>query len=234
MGRTWRCTPWEIISRSPGLIGALSPATPLPRPVSGRVTSLARDGDRLWIGTQTGLAVLDLHLDEVRSVGGSERFAIHALTAGPGALWAGTDRGIFRCGRGNATWVPAESAEGPHRGRILALCAGGLGIWAAAQSPPGLLHLELPDSTWRHYPLAELHASRRVAVAADSARAWVATDVGVFRLDIARGLWKRYTRTDGLVHNQVQAVLLDGEYVWFGTAGGISRFQWNVDFFERD
>lgn len=56
---------------------------------------------------------------------------------------------------------------------------------------------------------------------------WVATENGVWRLDKKRQLWTEYTTEDGLLDNSVQDMVLDGDYIWFGTPEGITRFFWN-------
>ncbi|MFQ5631409.1 MAG: hypothetical protein ACE5I1_21765, partial [bacterium] len=40
------------------------------------------------------------------------------------------------------------------------------------------------------------------------------------------GQWKTYTVNDGLAHNDVRAIAVAGDFVWFGTfGGGLSRFR---------
>ena len=82
------------------------------------------------------------------------------------------------------------------------------------------------ENTWREYPLAEIGLRDRISVATEGNWVWVATGTGAFLLDVPRHLWTQYTMYDGLMHARVQAVLRDGEYVWFGTAEGLSRFHW--------
>ncbi len=200
----------------------------------GPVTALARDGNRLWIGSGTGLSVLDLKADTLRTVEGSERFAIRTLEVGPEFIWAGTHLGLYRCARRDVTWKPVRSLEGHTKSPISALFVRQGEIWAAAEAPPALLYRSKSGNTWERFPLSEVRGSRKVAIAADTSRVWVATDQGAFRLDIARKLWKHYTRFDGLIHDRVHTVLLDGDYVWFGTAEGASRFHWAGDFFEQN
>jgi len=200
----------------------------------GRVTALARSGARLWVGTDDGLAVLDLQTEAVRRIEGSDRVEVYDLEAGDDDIWAGTDHGLFRCPRNQATWRPVADDSGLTGHPILAVSAGPSGVWAAVESPPTVIHLSPADSTWRASPLAGLSGSRRVGLDSDSARVWVGTAQGAFRLNIARGRWHQYTASDGLVHDHVYAVELDGNYVWFGTAGGISRLQSDAEFFEGD
>ncbi len=197
-----------------------------------RITALARDRDRLWIGTDAGLKVLDLEQDSLRSVEGSGRFAVHAMGVGEHFVWAGTDRGLYRCTRREGTWTRAPGPEGLTRVPVAALCPRDGGIWAILRSPPALARLSRDGTEWERFPLSEITGSRKVGIAADTSRVWVTTDQGVFRLRTASGLWQRYTRYDGLLADRINAVLLDGDTVWFGTSEGVSRFDWTRDFVE--
>ena len=198
----------------------------------GQITALARDRNRLWIGTNAGLTVLDLEGDSLRSVEGSGRFAVHALDAGERFVWAGTDQGLYRCPRREGTWTRAPGPEAITRVPVVALTTRDNGLWAVLRSPPALIRLSEDGTDWERLPLSEVAGSPRVSIAADTSRVWVTTDQGVFRLRIASGLWQRYTRYDGLLADRVNAVLLDGDDVWFGTSEGISRFNWARDFVE--
>ena len=200
---------------------------------SGRVTALLRNEERLWIGTESGLAVLDLAADTVRTVAGSERFDIRAIAGGPDQIWAATDLGLYQCDREDVVWRPVQGPDQLTRNPVVGLSIHKTGVWAASRTPPGLAHLPEPGAEWQWFPLSEIGGSQRVALAADSTRAWVGTLDGAFRLDITNGLWRAFNITDGLIYDQIQAILLQGGYVWFGTPNGVSRYHWAGDFFER-
>ena len=198
----------------------------------GRITALARDGDRLWIGTDAGLKVLDLAGDSLRTVEGSDRFAVRALGTGENFVWAGTDLGLYRCTRREGTWTRAPGPETLTRVPVAALFPSAGGLWAALSSPPALIRMSGNGTDWERHPLSEIAGSPRVGIAADTSRVWVTTDQGVSRFRISTGLWQQYTRYDGLLADRVNTVLLDGDTVWFGTAEGVSRFDWARDFIE--
>jgi ligand-binding sensor domain-containing protein len=64
----------------------------------------------------------------------------------------------------------------------------------------------------------------------DEFSAWVATDNGVLKFDKARNRWVHFTTEDGLLSNYVNCIMLDGDYVWFGTPEGVTRFYWNAPY----
>jgi ligand-binding sensor domain-containing protein len=61
----------------------------------------------------------------------------------------------------------------------------------------------------------------------DDSAAWLGTDDGVLKFDKRRSRWRRFTVEDGLPDNVVHYILLDGDFIWFGTPEGLTRFYWN-------
>ena len=196
-----------------------------------QVTAMVRADTRLWIGTPAGLAVFDTMADTIRWVDGSEGFSIQAMAAGTDHIWAGTHMGLFRCHIDDVTWTPVRSPGGLTSRPINGLATCENEVWATVESPSTLIHLAAPDTVWQRFALAEVHGNRHVAIAADTSRVWLGTDLGAFRFEISTGLWNRYTQANGLIDDRTQAVLLQDDYVWFGTVKGASRYNWSQDFF---
>ncbi|HIE27515.1 TPA: hypothetical protein EYP66_09530 [Candidatus Poribacteria bacterium] len=63
-------------------------------------------------------------------------------------------------------------------------------------------------------------------ISADENNVWIATDLGVSRLDRKANRWTNNTKEDGLGADNVNAVLseTDENIVWFGTSDGVSRY----------
>ncbi len=192
----------------------------------GRVHALARDNNALWIGSERGLAMLDIKADSLDLVSGSEYAVIQALVAGPEYIWAGTQAGLFQCARGDRTWRPVRDVDHIAKRRVRALAMHDNDLWIATEAPPAAVQYRPTENTWREYSLAEIGGRDRISIEADSNWVWVATGAGAFLLDVPRHLWTHYTMYDGLMHTRVQVVLRDGAHVWFGTAEGLSRFYW--------
>ena len=82
--------------------------------------------------------------------------------------------------------------------------------------------------TWeQHFPPGTYAFSTINDLAVDDSSAWIATDEGVLKYDRRWDRWRHFTAEDGLLDNMVQTLLLDGDYVWFGTPRGVTRFFWN-------
>ncbi|MCI0531628.1 MAG: hypothetical protein L0Y74_06755, partial [candidate division Zixibacteria bacterium] len=65
-------------------------------------------------------------------------------------------------------------------------------------------------------------------LAVDSRAVWAATTNGAVKLDRQTNQWYLYNSFDGLLDNYVQSLVLERDYVWFGTAEGLTRFHWYV------
>jgi|GEM_PF-2023509 ligand-binding sensor domain-containing protein len=200
----------------------------------GHVTALAKTQNRLWIGTLNGLAIFDQEADSIRTVGGSQRFTIRDLAIGAEYIWAGTDYGLFKCPLGDVTWGPAESESSILKMPVNGLLANRSGVWATLESPSALIYLPANGGDVQRHPFPEVSGDRHIGIAADSSAVWLATDMGGFRFDIRRKQFRRYSTADGLIGEQVNSVLLEGDYVWFGTTRGASRYQWKLDFFDSN
>jgi tetratricopeptide (TPR) repeat protein len=72
----------------------------------GRVTAMALDGDKLWVGGFGYLALVDPARDEVRAVDYIQAETVDRLHIGGGYLWA-----QFRCGLYRATLADIYSAQ---------------------------------------------------------------------------------------------------------------------------
>ena len=191
-----------------------------------QVTDAIRDGKWLWIGTPTGLTLLDVPGDSTLSIAGGKDTYIFDMEKAAGFLWAGTSRGVFQCPAGSAAWKRFQNTSSDLSGQVTAIAAGGEEeVWFGLLSPPGLVLLNVKDERTTRYPLPELAGRPIAGVSADARHVWVATEIGAMRLDRKTGDWRRFTRADGLVNDQVQTVLREKDGVWFGTAEGISHLR---------
>lgn len=59
---------------------------------------------------------------------------------------------------------------------------------------------------------------------------WVATNQGVLKFDREQQRWVSFTTRDGLADDRVYAIQLDGDFIYFGTSRGLTRFYWNNPF----
>jgi len=100
------------------------------------------------------------------------------------------------------------------------------GIWCATDA--GLLLLD-SDLVAREIfrDNVELADGDLFGLAIDDANLWVSSRSGLWRYIRAKKIWRNYTVADGLLADFVYDMALDGDYIWLGTALGLTRFYWN-------
>ncbi len=61
----------------------------------------------------------------------------------------------------------------------------------------------------------------------DGANIWAATDIGLWKYRIRDGYTRLYTMADGMISDDIRCIVMDGDYLWIATPGGLIRFYWN-------
>ena len=191
--------------------------------------AMALGNDRLWLGTERGLAVLDLKADTLRAVKGSHTFRIRDLATSTKYIWAATHKGLFRSPVDDVTWSRTPGPSAAHQ-PILAVDTAGDSTWALAAAPPTLLISVHPDSTWTTQEIPEAAGSTEATLSVSGHRAWIGTESGVIRVNTLSGKSSELTAIDGLLDDYVQVVRLEGDTVWIGTRNGLSLYRWKDDF----
>jgi len=91
------------------------------------------------------------------------------------------------------------------------------------QAPPGNAAMLAPqsDGAWINYT----NGNEVNALAVEGDYVWAGTTGGVVRWNRTDGSYVKYTTADGLAHNEVEAIAVDGAgHLWFGTPLGVSEF----------
>ena len=118
------------------------------------VTSIAHDGARLWLGTESirgcigttpaeGLVSYDWRRDEAKSFRGTDGgpcgFLIHALSWRNGGLWAATDLGLSRWDASSGAWEHLVAESGPEQPAVRKVSCEALylQLLSAASTAPG-------------------------------------------------------------------------------------------------
>jgi ligand-binding sensor domain-containing protein len=195
------------------------------------VTALCPDGKLLWVGTRKGPAILDPYADTGRAalslvtpVIGSGW--VYGFAHWQGYTWAGTESGLYRISQTDGEWSRVVTQTGLLKAQVRDLAEVKEGLWCATD-----LGLVLLDSNFEAATVyrsgVELDPGDLFAVAADPFNVWAACAAGVWRYNRVKNTFRLYTREDGLLHEMVYDIQLDGNYVWFASEGGVTRFLWN-------
>ncbi len=200
------------------------------------VTALEADGRYLWIGTSRGLAFYDLKSDSLKTIKDPllKDLYIFCVLSDSFYVWVGTERGVYTLDKTGKTWYRFLTPDGLLSGQVRSIArrsdqkasSGKEQIWFGTDL--GILGYS-PVSDQRkiydnrmNFPEVDV-----VKLVCDKKNVWVATRDGVWKLDQATQIWIKYTTEDGLLDNNVQDLALDGDYIWFGTPQGVTRFFWN-------
>lgn len=216
------------------------------------IRTLTMTGDYVWIGTETGLDWLRLdkdgNVDEIGRVDHPKLryLTIYDLASDKNTVYAATRDGAYKYTPGDTAWTTIVAPAGQMVGDIYSVCVDGEDIYYANYE--GLVHYNTRHDEWDWWPFystipAKVNPGdtpRVTQIKADEHNIWVGTDRGVWRYMKAHRDWHQYvsqvTEFDrmptyvsqsGLVSNDINDIMLDGDYVWFATDLGATRFYWN-------
>jgi ligand-binding sensor domain-containing protein len=191
-----------------------------------KVVSMAAGADRLWVGSEKGLSVLDKKTERWKSFysadDGLAGNFVNALLLDQDFLWIGTNAGINRMNiRQNTlkTYGPREGIAGLE---IKSLVKVKNQIWAG--TPGGtLLTYDPKEDHWKKMEAADpLKEGGIHSIAVVKERVFICRDNGVSVYDLSSGQWGKVTQADGLLSNAVFFAAEDRDGVWFGTDQGVS------------
>ena len=195
--------------------------------VAKKIVSMAVDGDKLWVGSEKGLSLLDKRTEQWKSFYSAEKGIsgnfVNALLDQPDALWTGTNGGIGRFNKGQKTWRRYSEKEGLAGVEIKALAQVGQKVWAGT-SAGALLEYNPGADRWKKIEATDpLKNGGVYALLATRERVFVCRDSGVSVCDLLTGQWESITPADGLLSGMVFGAAEDKNGIWFGTDKGASR-----------
>ncbi|MBN2431149.1 MAG: response regulator [Acidobacteria bacterium] len=199
----------------------------------------------LWLGLEANdydLIKYDYRQDQIiQRIRLYDLFNIHVQTVyslhidSQGTLWAGTEQGLFVWSPGNGTYRHYRSdprdPEGLSGNQINAILADPVRncLWLGTETG-GLNRLDLATGRCRRFTgqpeqTDQVINERIVCITSDGeGRLWLGTFGGLCRLDPDSGMFRNYTRRDGLANDTVYGILFDPlGRLWLSTNDGISR-----------
>lgn len=191
------------------------------------------------IGTESGidLAVPVGHSFVIQKVvyDGLRNTAIHRIHSDQSGLWLGTSNGIFHIDQdGLLNHYDAMGFQlGPmnYAGEdVRAIAADDTSIFFVSER--GVVCLDKNSHQWKSIPIMSDFLRAGVNDAkVDAYNLWIATNEGVLRLERQKSKWVFYDAKDGLASSMVRCLLLDPDYVLFGTEAGVTKFFWRGQYY---
>jgi ligand-binding sensor domain-containing protein len=192
-----------------------------------KVVSLAADGDRLWVGSEKGLSVLDKKTERWKSFytveDGLAGNFVNALLLDQDFLWIGTNAGMTRMSISQNTLKTYNPKEGIAAGlEIKSIVKVKNQIWAG--TPGGaLLAYDPKRDQWKAMEAPDpLKDGGIHSISVARGFVFICRDNGVSVYDLASGQWGKITQADGLLSNTVFSAAEDRDGIWFGTDQGAS------------
>jgi ligand-binding sensor domain-containing protein len=202
------------------------------------VYSVLVDGDRIWAGTDNGLAVYENHAWKTYTTedGLAHRAVLTlALDKESGDVWAGTMGGLSRISAGRIDSF-TQLNSGLSNDVVYGVSVEGENVWVATAA--GGCRLNTRTGQWtlyneRNTPMTEIWA---YAVSATPAKVYYGVwGSGVLEYDQKTGKWDKYDDPDGenemvlfkdqgLIHEIVTSVSYVDNILWAATYFGGSRY----------
>jgi len=192
------------------------------------VTDVALDGEVLWAGTSMGLTRFTIDGDSLSAMQiplvGQEK--VYDIEVGPEFVWFGTEEGVYALDRAANRWLKFTSPDGTIERTCTAISIFGQEIWFG--TTVGLTRYNRTTRQWDWHPFGEqIQGGHIICLRAGAKAVWAGTENGLWKLRRQTGRWRVFTTEDGLLDNMVQAILLDGAYLWLGSPQGLTRFYWD-------
>ena len=192
------------------------------------VLALQEVGDRLYVGTNGGLSMIDMITDSIYQVRFEtfDRNLVHDLELVGNTLWIASQVGAFRYTLDTDRLQQFRDPDLVLFSSVLNIAQNGNEVWFSADG--GVVRLDLGTGDIKSYrDQCTRYDSRPLAV-----NDWIVAFANDFGLTIlVRGGKKDRFLTfgagDGLASDNVLALRIEGDYLWVGTDRGLTRFLWN-------
>ena len=201
------------------------------------VHQVIMDGVWLWAATESGVSKIllasvgtdSMKIERIRFPG-HRIMRVFDLAQQNDLLWMATEFGLFVFDKITGKGGFYNGLEQTLVGRpTYAISAWEDEIWFGTDE--GVSGFNAATNEWLESPAKEHSVSSGVnRILAARQAIWVATNEGALKYDRAMQRWVQFTFADGLADNRVYSLQLEGDYIYFGTARGLTRFYWNSPF----
>jgi ligand-binding sensor domain-containing protein len=189
-----------------------------------RVISLLASGERLFVGTESGLAIMNIYSDSIESNNKVilTSLAIYALEIVDSTLWIGTSQGAYRLDLMNGQLGRLNIPELRSVREVFDIERAGDSIWLAASD--NLVAIDLNTAVITAFPEVNNFGGAGVIAVQDTIVAAAVRSGLLIFFNGEEPHHYLYTVNDGLLSSGIKDIAFDGDYLWLGTDMGLTRF----------
>ncbi|MBD3288957.1 hypothetical protein GF337_09155 [candidate division KSB1 bacterium] len=201
------------------------------------VYDIALDDTNVWVGTASGVTRIikqslqndSLTIDRIKPKALHD-VEVYDVEIMKNLIWMGTQFGVYVYDLKRDKGGFQSETSGPRNEPVYAVSVYENEIWFGLEG--GVEVYDMTAEKWLGGPQKRFNEPETIAfLKADEKAVWAATeDHGVLKYDKERGRWVHFTIEDGLPSNTVNTIVLDSDYVWFGSPEGITKFYWNAPY----
>ena len=192
------------------------------------VISVETIGDSIFVGTAGGLSVITGADDSVRYIrpGQFLNRVIYDLEEVDSSLWIAASSGAYRLKLPSGKLQQFKDPDLVLFGDVYDIERYEDDLWFT--SDDGVVRLDIKTGETEPFWLAAQKIVPR-ALAVNDTIAAVASNKGMFFIYYKNRnqFTREFTTEDGLASNDINSLLMDGDYIWVGTDKGLTRFWWN-------
>ena len=201
--------------------------------VDNYIHDVATDGKRIYAATDKGVSFLEkdenggypermthLNYPALRNI------PVYDIELQNNLVWLATEYGIYVHDTVSDSGGFYTGDIGPEDRPTYAVSVYGNQVWFGTED--GVEAFDSEKNAWLDPPARMYRSGAGInRILATEKAVWVATGEGVLKFDRDRNYWVQYTMEDGLPSDMVLSLYPDGDYIWFGTDNGLTRFYWN-------
>ena len=213
--------------------------------ISNEVNCIAADSDNVWIATARGVSRwirtknkwLHYTMED-----GLANDMVNAVAIEEKSVWFATNEGVSRFDTETNTFSTFRTIDGLASDKVSSIAVDGNYIWFGTSN--GLNRYDKTIDSWAVRTRKDGLVSRIITtIAVEPEYVWVGTDReinpdphgwdedprfsrgGVSRYHRDTDSWNNYTKSDGLIDNEIATIAVDDDSVWFGTQHrGVSQY----------
>ncbi|NOX90848.1 MAG: hypothetical protein GXO77_17750 [Calditrichaeota bacterium] len=193
------------------------------RLLSENIRDLLIFENQLFIATDRGFNWMDLNYGSIRRPKNSKlnNILITRIARTDSSLLFATPYGIYQYFPKKDSLTLFKTGSAVFDIQIGAVGVNNDSLWFAGEQ--GVSFYDPGKKSWTSFTRIRMKFHD---IAFTPGVVWFATDRGLLKYIIKRDYWYLYTTRDGLAHNRVYRIDLDGDNMWLSTPSGITLFRW--------